>query len=578
MALKDKLVNLEDLKAVNDNMQDNLAPAYSSSSTYAVGAHVMYNGDYYVCNTAITTAEAWTAAHWTKVTVGGEASDLKSAIYNTGTINAAWEHGRIDTSGLKSNNSYDIRFADFYPVGKYRTLDVIFNFPANQNVTAYSFNVAQYSTNSTSGYIETASIASTDTDHKITLNANTKYIKVFVRARPLSTTVIDLDENAYVLMYWVDGVMAKLRDETVETLDSEMDEKMDAIVPFGDKYSQTSTSRSFTVTRSIASGEKFSIKVTKWTGATPSAINLYLSTDGTNFTNKAQVATINNWINYTADQAYAKFRVGLSVDTLTEAKTLELLYTNYHDENSVITKTDFNPYIYGKNILLGGASIVAGYGGTGYAMDGDTIIDISGTPEGDAYSTHGLWKRNTSGYCWANLFKSLCETEYAATVDNNACQGTDIYFWQRHASVLIPDGYDLFIYTHSSNDRNYTPTNARTHIREGLATLLAKCKSLGTQMIVLSPPPASKANEDTKQTTTWQCNEFIKEACNDLCIQYFDLHNEVISYYFNHGAISAGTYISDGLHPNDAMYYIMYFCYCWLLNVSPTSAYEQPPT
>lgn len=80
MDLKDKLVNLEDLKAVNDNMQDNLAPAYSSSGTYAVGTHVMYNGDYYVCNTAITTAEAWTAAHWTKVTVGGEAYDLKSAI------------------------------------------------------------------------------------------------------------------------------------------------------------------------------------------------------------------------------------------------------------------------------------------------------------------------------------------------------------------------------------------------------------------------------------------------------------------------------------------------------------------
>lgn len=40
---------------------------YSASSTYAVGDYVRY-GDYlYQCNTDITTAEAWTAAHWTTV-------------------------------------------------------------------------------------------------------------------------------------------------------------------------------------------------------------------------------------------------------------------------------------------------------------------------------------------------------------------------------------------------------------------------------------------------------------------------------------------------------------------------------
>lgn len=52
------------------------ADDYSSSSTYAVGDHVIYNGSYYVCNTAITTAEEWTAAHWTITTVGEEIEDL----------------------------------------------------------------------------------------------------------------------------------------------------------------------------------------------------------------------------------------------------------------------------------------------------------------------------------------------------------------------------------------------------------------------------------------------------------------------------------------------------------------------
>lgn len=54
----------------------NFAPAYSPSATYAVGDHVLYDGGYYVCNTAITTAEAWTAAHWTAAKVGLEITDL----------------------------------------------------------------------------------------------------------------------------------------------------------------------------------------------------------------------------------------------------------------------------------------------------------------------------------------------------------------------------------------------------------------------------------------------------------------------------------------------------------------------
>ena len=48
---------------------NNIAPLYSASSTYQVGSYVMYNNQLYICNTAITTAEEWTAAHWTATTV-----------------------------------------------------------------------------------------------------------------------------------------------------------------------------------------------------------------------------------------------------------------------------------------------------------------------------------------------------------------------------------------------------------------------------------------------------------------------------------------------------------------------------
>ena len=41
---------------------------YYSGSTYAVGDFCYYSGQIYVCNTAITVAEAWDASHWTQIT------------------------------------------------------------------------------------------------------------------------------------------------------------------------------------------------------------------------------------------------------------------------------------------------------------------------------------------------------------------------------------------------------------------------------------------------------------------------------------------------------------------------------
>jgi len=43
-----------------------IAPDYNPQSTYAEGVRCMYKGKLYRCTTAIQTAEAWTAAHWTE--------------------------------------------------------------------------------------------------------------------------------------------------------------------------------------------------------------------------------------------------------------------------------------------------------------------------------------------------------------------------------------------------------------------------------------------------------------------------------------------------------------------------------
>lgn len=64
-------------------LQGDIASTYSSSSTYAVGDYVLYSGQLYRCTTAISTAEAWTSAKWTAVSLGDDVTDLKSVLYNT---------------------------------------------------------------------------------------------------------------------------------------------------------------------------------------------------------------------------------------------------------------------------------------------------------------------------------------------------------------------------------------------------------------------------------------------------------------------------------------------------------------
>ena len=59
-------------------LRASMSAEYSASSTYAVGDIVLKDGQLYECTTAISTAEAWTAGHWTAVTVGEELTDLKA--------------------------------------------------------------------------------------------------------------------------------------------------------------------------------------------------------------------------------------------------------------------------------------------------------------------------------------------------------------------------------------------------------------------------------------------------------------------------------------------------------------------
>jgi hypothetical protein len=61
-------LNVDSVKYKNIVSDPNLK-VYDSTATYAVGDFCYYENELYECNTAISTAEAWNAAHWTKIIV-----------------------------------------------------------------------------------------------------------------------------------------------------------------------------------------------------------------------------------------------------------------------------------------------------------------------------------------------------------------------------------------------------------------------------------------------------------------------------------------------------------------------------
>lgn len=80
-----------------------VASAYSASATYKVGDYVIHNSNLYRCTTAITTAEAFTAAHWTQIVLANDVSDLKTdllEVSDTVYIEPTFVRMALDTSNI----------------------------------------------------------------------------------------------------------------------------------------------------------------------------------------------------------------------------------------------------------------------------------------------------------------------------------------------------------------------------------------------------------------------------------------------------------------------------------------------
>ena len=236
------------------------------------------------------------------------------------------------------------------------------------------------------------------------------------------------------------------------------------------------------------------------------------------------------------------------------------------DSASNLTISAKTPGFFGKNVVFGGDSITHGVGGSNWNQNGRTIITANGR----------TWKESPNSYSWANLMINLLKNQYGCSVTNNACTGTDTQFWSENIAVLLPKKTDIFILTIGTNDRNFdTLESCHQHVVNYLPSIITYCRMNNIRICVFSPVPASKLNEDSKKAKTWQINEWIRDVCFQYNAEYYNLHDYIYNWYFSRNE-PIGSY-SDGLHPNDAMYYNMFYAYCNLLDISPALPVLEKP-
>ena len=83
----------------------NIAEEYDPTATYAIGDFCTYEGVLYKCVTAITTAEAWTAAHWTSTLIVDEFGTGGGASVTLGTTTPSDASGENGDLYVKYNSS-----------------------------------------------------------------------------------------------------------------------------------------------------------------------------------------------------------------------------------------------------------------------------------------------------------------------------------------------------------------------------------------------------------------------------------------------------------------------------------------
>lgn len=209
----------------------------------------------------------------------------------------------------------------------------------------------------------------------------------------------------------------------------------------------------------------------------------------------------------------------------------------------------------GGTIKLLGDSITHGVGGSNFNQDGVTIPNTSTD-----------FKVNTSGYCWANLFKDYIVQKYGNVVYNYGTRGIRSY--NIIEQMVAKNGYvssydDLLIIMIGTNNKWATTNDTLDDLRNDLQWIIDWCEDNGKKLILISAPMSTVLWDTQYSDGTMvkfhneDIDHIYKEVTYKNNMDYIPMYQRMVEYC-DLKDINIDTIFDDGLHPNDKGYYIMY--------------------
>ena len=229
----------ESLPADFYDVEKNFAPLYANLTfPVSAGQHCVYNGIYYAANTDIATSEAWTAAHWTRVNVGDEVNDLKSAVaMKANSANSSRKYPSrtsVDTMGTTWSNLIYENGA-FVAHANYLLSDYI---PLNISNAGYSkveitggMYCGAYIFDESKNFISSKAVVANGGTLDLNSVKNGYYVRVLLRynpASPISPSVMDYNSVVIHVDYDpdIDTLLADLNDEAFVNRYADRENKM----------------------------------------------------------------------------------------------------------------------------------------------------------------------------------------------------------------------------------------------------------------------------------------------------------------------------------------------------------------
>ena len=242
------------------------------------------------------------------------------------------------------------------------------------------------------------------------------------------------------------------------------------------------------------------------------------------------------------------------------------LFTIKEDVKNDVIKTitykmirDFSKLMLnGCKVKLIGDSITAGQGGSNFNSDFNT--------SGGELITDKIWSKswytNDTGHCWANSLRDYLTQKFGCTVKNFGCPGIGVDQMILAIDDLVREDDELVICMIGTNNRhNMQLTEFYSKLKQ-IYEIITVTK--GKKCIMMSCMPASVENELSSNRifhTEDIDNMYFKLSC-EKNVEYISIYKEVMKYCDTKG-IDVDTLLnSDGLHPNDNGYNVMFKIVC----------------